>query len=64
MRQTDFALSDTEINALNTLIAQQAAAHAAAGEQPDGLSVVFHFTPAGREVELSYAGGPWVSISS
>lgn len=64
MRQTDFDLSDTERCALNTLIAQQAAAHAAEGEQPDGLSVVFHFTPVGREVEVSYAGGPWVSISS
>lgn len=63
MRQEDFILSDAELAKLKALIKQQAAAHAAAGEQPDGLSVVFHFTPAGRDVDLSYNGGPWVSIS-
>lgn len=54
VNRDDFALSDEQLTKINDYIAEQARAYAAADEVPDGVSVIFSFTPIGRFVDLRY----------
>lgn len=58
LKTTDFLLTSVELAEINRYVGDMADAHAKAGEDPpDGVRVVFEFTPIfGREVTVYFNG--------
>ena len=63
LTDNDFALTDEELRRINGIVAREANAYAATGNDPgDGVTVIFEFSPFGRIIAVSYAGGPYTEI--
>lgn len=58
LKTTDFLLTDAEIEEVNRYVRAKATANSRAGEDPpDGVRVVFEFSPVfGREVSVYFDG--------
>lgn len=59
LRNTDFELTDAELERINVYFSERTAAHAAEGEDaPAAVSVTFDFMPGfGRMVTARFDGG-------
>lgn len=64
MNKENFELSEAQMTFLNDEIRRIALNYRQSeGEPLDGWSVIFHFTPTERHVQLSVAGSNWIDIS-
>jgi len=61
--QSDFLLNEVQFHQINEFIAQKANEYAALGEDAaSGVSVIFSFSPMGKDIEVQFDGGPAFSI--
>jgi len=60
---SDFLLNEVELLQINRFIARKANELAILSEElASGVSVTFHFSPFGRDIEVQFDGGPSLAV--